>query len=126
MQSNSANKVILVGHLGKEPEFRHTANDKVVANFSLATSTRIKNDKGEFVDNTDWHRIVTWGNLAEYVKSLLKGQMVYVEGRITYRDYVDKDNIKRYVTEIWADTVTILGGRKKTDSNAEAGDDNPF
>ncbi|HDR04486.1 MAG TPA: single-stranded DNA-binding protein [Candidatus Marinimicrobia bacterium] len=126
MQSNSANRVVLVGHLGKEPEFRHTANDKVVANFSLATTVRSKNDKGEFVDNTDWHRVVVWGNLAEYVKTLLKGQMVYVEGRITYRDYVDKENIKRYVTEIWADTITILGGRKKAEAGSEAADETPF
>lgn len=116
MYSNSANHVVLVGHLGKAAEVRHTSNDKVLASFSLATNFRVRNEKGEFDDRTDWHRVVCWGNLADYVKTLVKGQQLYVEGRLTYREWTDNENKKHSVAEIMADTITPLGARKKSDT----------
>jgi single-strand DNA-binding protein len=106
------NKVILVGHLGKDPEVRAISTDRKVANFSLATTESYKNKSGERVDQTEWHNIVFYGPIADVIERYLKkGSQIYVEGKIRSRSYDDKDGIKRYVTEIIGDSMNMLGGR---------------
>ena len=106
----SVNKVILVGNLGKDPDLRYTTAGTAVANFTLATSERYKDRSGEQQKRTEWHNIVTWGNLAEICgKYLKKGKQVYIEGRIQSRSYDDRDGNKRYITEIVADQMKMLG-----------------
>ena len=108
----SINKVILVGNLGKDPELRHTASGTVVCNFSLATTDRFKNKQGEQQDKTEWHNIVAWSGLAEICgKYLTKGKQVYIEGRIQNRTYDDRDGNKRYISEIVASEMQMLGQR---------------
>jgi len=106
----SVNKVILVGNLGKDPELRYTASGAAVATFSLATSERYKDRDGNSQEKTEWHNIVAWRQLAEICgKYLNKGRQVYIEGRIQTRSYDDRDGNKRYITEIVADQMQMLG-----------------
>lgn len=107
----SVNKVILVGNIGREAETKFTPSGSSVTNFSLATSRRWKDQSGEWKEETDWHNVQLWKaeKLAEYLK---KGTSVYIEGRLRHRSYEDKDGQKRYVTEIVADDVILLGGGK--------------
>ncbi len=119
----SVNKVILVGNLGKDPELRYTSSGTAVATFSLATSERYKDRNGEQQEKTEWHNIVTWRNLAEICgKYLHKGKQVYIEGRIQTRSYDDRDGNKRYMTEIVADQMQMLGN-KGDDAGRGRGDD---
>jgi single-strand DNA-binding protein len=108
--AGSVNKVILIGNLGKDPEVRRLENGAVVANFPIATSeTYTDKNTGEKRENTDWHNIVCWRGLAEVVeKYIKKGTKVYVEGKLKTRNYQDKDNVTRYVTEVLAEEITIL------------------
>jgi single-strand DNA-binding protein len=119
----SVNKVILVGNLGKDPELRYTPSGAAVASFSLATSERYKDKSGEWVDKTEWHNIVAWKQLAEICgKYLHKGKQVYIEGRIQTRTYDDRDGNKRYITEIVADQMKMLGrAGEETGGQARAG-----
>ncbi len=106
------NKVILIGNLGKDPEVRFTPGGQAVANFNIATSESW-NDKttGQKVEKTEWHRIVVWGKLAELCGEYLKkGRQCYVEGRLQTREWTDKENVKKYTTEVVANTVQFLGG----------------
>ena len=106
------NKVILIGNLGKDPEVRQFENNSV-ANFSLATSETYTDKTGEKKTLTEWHNISVWGRGAEVVeKYLKKGSKVYIEGKITYRKYQDKDGIDRYSTDIKADTFKFLDSRE--------------
>ncbi|TGE05242.1 single-stranded DNA-binding protein [Hymenobacter fodinae] len=106
----SVNKVILIGHLGKDPEVRHLEGGNSVANFTMATNEYYKDKQGNRVERTEWHNIAAWRNLAELAeKYLCKGHQVYVEGRIRTRQYQDKDNQTRYITEIIAEEITMLG-----------------
>ncbi|MDO3377427.1 single-stranded DNA-binding protein [Geoalkalibacter halelectricus] len=108
----SINKVILVGNLGKDPELRYTPSGAPVATFSLATSERYKDRNGEQQEKTEWHNIVAWRQLAEICgKYLHKGKQVYIEGKIQTRKYQDRDGNDRYITEIVADQMQMLGGR---------------
>ncbi|WP_019948440.1 single-stranded DNA-binding protein [Hymenobacter aerophilus] len=108
----SVNKVILIGHLGKDPEVRHLEGGTTVANFTMATNEYYKDKQGTRVERTEWHNIAAWRGLAELAeKYLRKGQQVYVEGRIRTRQYQDKDNQTRYVTEIVAEEISLLGSR---------------
>ena len=105
------NKVILVGNLGKDPEVRFTPNGRARATFSVATSERWTDQQGQKQERTEWHNVVVWGKQAETCGQYLsKGRQVYVEGRITSRQYDDKDGNKRYITEIVARDVRFLGG----------------
>ena len=111
MAQRSVNKVILLGRLGKGAETKFTAGGQSVTNFSVATERRWKDkDSGEWKSETDWHNIVLWRaeKLAEY---LTKGKSVYVEGRLRTRNYDDKDGNKRYVTEVMAEDVLLLGDK---------------
>ena len=108
----SVNKVILIGHLGKDPEVRHLEGGNSVANFTIATNEYYKDKQGTRIERTEWHHIAAWRGLAELAeKYLRKGQQVYVEGRIRTRQYQDKDNQTRYVTEIVAEEISLLGTR---------------
>ncbi|WPP49510.1 single-stranded DNA-binding protein [Catalinimonas niigatensis] len=108
------NRVQLIGRLGQDPEVRTLNSGKMVAQFSLATSETYKNSAGERVQDTQWHQVIAWGKLAEISQSLLiKGQEVVIEGKITYRNYEDKNGIKRYVTEIVATDIMLVGKRLK-------------
>lgn len=110
---SGVNKVILVGHLGKDPEVRHLENGVNVASFSLATTETITNKNGERQDLTEWHNIVVWRGLADVAeKYLKKGKLIYVEGKIKTRSWDDKEGVKRYTTEIVADSFTMLGKKE--------------
>jgi single-strand DNA-binding protein len=111
------NKVILVGHLGKDPEVRNLESGAKVANFSLATTETFKNKNGERQEQTEWHNISVWSGLAEIAeKYLKKGKLIYLEGRLRTRSYEDKEGNKKYITEILGDSFTMLG--KKDESAA--------
>jgi single-strand DNA-binding protein len=111
MASRSVNKVILLGHLGRDAETKFTPGGAAVTRFSVATNRRWKDkESGEWKDETDWSNVVLWRseNLANY---LTKGKQVYVEGRLQTRSYEDKDGKKVYTTEVVADEVILLGGQ---------------
>lgn len=108
------NKAMLIGHLGKDPESITFENGKMLAKFSLATSESFSDEVGKMHTQTDWHQIIVWGKAAGYaIKHLAKGHLVYVEGKIKTRSFEDKENQKRYVTEIVADRVTLLEKKQK-------------
>ena len=110
--TRSVNKVIVLGHLGRDAETNFTQSGVAVTKFSVATSRRWKDSQSEeWKEETDWHNCVLWRSesLANY---LTKGKQVYVEGRLQTRSYEDRDKVKRYVTEIVADEVILLGGQK--------------
>jgi single-strand DNA-binding protein len=109
----AVNKAILVGNLGRDPEVRHIPSGQAVANFTLATSDSYTDRNGARQERTDWHNIVVYGKQAELCGQYLKkGRQVYVEGRISTRQYEAKDGSgKRYRTEIVAQRVQFLGGR---------------
>jgi len=111
------NKVILVGHLGKDPEIRHLEGNVTVASFPLATSEMFNKD-GRRVEQTEWHNIVMWRGLAEVAaKYLFKGKLVYVEGKLRTRTYEDKEGIRRYTTEVVAENFTLLGRKSDFEPN---------
>ncbi|GAB4171574.1 MAG: single-stranded DNA-binding protein [Geothermobacteraceae bacterium] len=123
----SVNKVILVGNLGKDPEVRYTAAGTAVATFPLATSERYKDKSGQQVEKTEWHNIVAWRSLAEICgKYLSKGRQVYIEGKIRTRSYTDRDGNKRYITEIEADQMQMLGRGDEAGSRPAASARNEF
>jgi single-strand DNA-binding protein len=104
------NKAILIGNLGADPEARYTQGGSAVANFRIATSEKWTGKDGQPQERTEWHRIVTFGRLAETCRDYLsKGRQVYVEGRIQTRQWDDRDGNKRWTTEIVAQTVRFLG-----------------
>jgi single-strand DNA-binding protein len=112
------NKAILIGRLGKDPEVRYTSDGTMVVNFNLATDEQWKDKDGEKQQKTEWHRIVAWGKLAEICGNyLVKGKLVYVEGKITYRSWEDKEGVKRYSTEIVINDMKMLdrstGGKQE-------------
>ena len=108
----SVNKVMLVGHLGRDPETRYTSSGQAVANFSVATSETYKDKAGERQKRTEWHKIVVWGKQAEIAqKYLKKGSLVFIEGRIQSREWQDKEGGKRTSFEIVCNNFRMLGGR---------------
>ena len=117
--SRSLNKATLIGNVGQDPELRTTANGVRVSNFSLATSRTWNSASGDKQEKTEWHKCVVWnsqrgtgGGLVDVVeKYVRKGEKLYVEGRIEYRQYQDKDNQTRYVTEINVRELLLLGTR---------------
>ena len=122
MATRSVNKVILLGRLGKDAETKFTPAGAAKTTFTMATNWSRKDQQtGEWKEETDWHNIVLWRseNLANY---LLKGKQVYVEGRISTRSYDDKDGNKRWITEVIADNVILLGG----DARGEGGGGSDF
>jgi len=111
------NKVILVGHLGKDPEVRYLEGGVSVASFPLATTETFNKD-GRKVEQTEWHNIVLWRSLADVAaKFLQKGKLVYIEGKLRTRSFEDKEGVKKYTTEIVAENFTMLG--RKTDFDSD-------
>lgn len=103
------NRVILLGHVGKDAEIKKISSGKKVANFSLATTESYKDKNGDRVDTTEWHNLVFWGPIVDVIeKYISKGSQVYIEGKIKTRSY-DKDGEKRYVTEILGETLKMMG-----------------
>ena len=108
------NRVQLIGHLGQDPEVKRLDSGSTLARFSLATTERYKNKTGERVEDTQWHNVIIWGNLAEIAEKYLhKGKEVALEGKLNHRSYDDKEGNKRYVTEVVASDFLMLG--KKDD-----------
>ena len=105
------NKVILVGNLGKDPEIMTFENGVKKASFSLATNESYKNKEGNWVDQNEWHNIVAWRWLAE--KNLIKGDQVYIEGKLKTRTWDDKEGRKHYMTEVFADKIIQLTKREQ-------------
>ncbi len=102
------NRVQLIGHVGQEPEVK-TVNNKKVAHITLATNDSYKNDKGEKVEQTEWHRLSAWGKTAEIIeKYVTKGKEIAIEGKLTHRSYDDKEGVKRYITEVVINEVLFL------------------
>lgn len=115
------NKVMLIGHLGNDPEIRTTANGNAVANLSLATGYSYKdNQTGEWREATEWHRVVFFNRTAEVARDYLrKGSQIFVEGRLQTRKWQDQNGIDRYTTEVVGDNLQMLGGR--SDNAGEGG-----
>jgi single-strand DNA-binding protein len=114
------NKVILVGHLGKDPEIRYLEGGVSVSSFPLATSETFNKD-GKKVEQTEWHNIVMWRGLADVAaKFLQKGKLVYIEGKLRTRSFEDKEGHKKYTTEIVAENFTMLGRKSDFEPGKEA------
>jgi len=113
MAGKSVNKVILIGNLGKDPEVKFTPSGTPVAKITLATNERFKDKSGEWQDRTEWHNVVLWQRLAEIAGEYLKkGGKVYIEGRLQTRSWDDKTSgQKKYMTEVVASDLVLLGGR---------------
>lgn len=134
----SINKVFLIGHLGQEVALRYMPNGDAVANLSLATTESWKDKNGEKQEKTEWHRVSMFGRLAEVANEFLrKGSQVYVEGRLQTRKWTDKEGADRYTTEIIANEMKMLGGKREEAPKKEVttppksdfsdmGDDIPF
>lgn len=107
------NQIQIIGHLGKDPEVRYLASGEAVANFSIATTEKWKDKAtGEQREETEWHRVSTFGRLAEIVGEYVKkGSLVFVQGKLKTRKYTDKDGNERSATEVRAETLKMLGGR---------------
>jgi single-strand DNA-binding protein len=117
----SLNKVMLIGHLGRDGETRFTQNNVSVTTFTLATNYRYKGKDGNWVDETTWHN-VTCFNLSDYFKEALKkGKKFYVEGRISKRDYTDKEGIKRYFTDVISERLIPLDSGGDANFSREEG-----
>ena len=113
MAGKSVNKVTLLGNLGKDPEVKYTPQGTAVAKLALATNERYKDKEGQWQDRTEWHNVVLWQRLAEIAGEYLKkGSKVYIEGKLQTRSWEDKQtNQKRYMTEVVANDLVLLGGR---------------
>ena len=116
----SINKVILVGHVGKDPLVTVFEGGRKKASFSLATTERYRDKTGADQSVTEWHNIVVWGPQAEVVEKYVRsGNPLYIEGRIKYREYTDKDGIKKRITEIYLENFSMLTSRPASDSGTE-------
>lgn len=106
------NKVQLIGNLGSKPEFKQTEGGKKLASFSVATNESYRNAKGEKVTETQWHRVVAWGKVADIAEKYLdKGREVAIEGKLVNRSYNDKDGNKKYITEVQVSELLLLGAK---------------
>lgn len=113
------NKVILVGHLGADPEVKTLPSGTKVANFNMATSESYTNKNGERVTQTEWHRIECWEGLARITEEYLKkGNQIYVEGKLRTEEWQDKDGNTRYTTKIRVTNMTMVGGKREEGGNS--------
>lgn len=121
----SVNKVIIVGNLGRDPETRYTPSGEALATISVATTDTWRDKaSGEKKENTEWHRIVFFGKLAEIAGQYLKkGSQVYIEGSLRTRKYTDKDGVEKYATDIRADSMQMLGSRQGMGGGGAGPDD---
>ena len=117
---STINKVILIGHLGKDPEVRYLENGTIFVRFSLATSETYTTKDGRKVEQTEWHHIVMWRGLADIAsKYLQKGKLIYLEGKLRTRSFEDRGGNKKQITEIVADRFTMLGRKDDMDKDME-------
>ena len=118
------NKVMVIGHVGRDPEMRYIPSGKPVTSFSVATSRSWTNSEGERRRQTEWFNVVAWGNLAEICKQhICKGQQVYVEGRLQTRSWEDHEGKKRFRTELVANEMILLGDRRGASEAVESTDE---
>ena len=104
------NRVQLIGHVGQDPEVKNLEGGKKLANISIATNEVYYKDNGDKVEKTEWHRVTAWGKTAEIIeKYVTKGKELAIDGKLTTRTYDDKEGVKRYITEIVANEVLLLG-----------------
>ena len=104
------NKVQLIWNVGNDPEIKTFEGGRKLANLTIATNDSYKNDKGEKVEQTEWHKVVAWGKTAEIIeKYVTKGLQIGIEGKLTHRSYDDKNGEKRYITEVVVNDVLLLG-----------------
>ncbi|MCB9262734.1 MAG: single-stranded DNA-binding protein [Flavobacteriales bacterium] len=114
----SINKVILIGHLGSDPEVRHLDGGRTVANFNIATNESYVDKQGNKIEQTEWHRLELWDSLAKVAeKYLTKGRQIYVEGKLKTDKWTDKEGIERNTTRIRVLTFQMLGGREENSGN---------
>ena len=108
--STLRNKVQLIGHVGNDPEIKTFDGGKKLAKLTIATNESYKNEKGEKVEETQWHSLIAWGKTADIIeKYVVKGKEIAIEGKLTHRSYEDKNGEKRYVTEVVIDELLMLG-----------------
>ena len=113
---------MLIGNVGRDPEVRYLEGNAKVATFTLATSERFKDRNGELRENTEWHNIVAWRANADVAEKFIhKGTQIYVEGRLRTRSYTDQAGVKKFTTEIQADTIQLLGRRPDADGAPQQG-----
>jgi len=124
MAAKSLNRVQLIGNLGKDPEIKYTPQGTAVAKITIATNERFKDKSGEWQDRTEWHNVVLWQRLAEIAGEYLKkGGKVYIEGRLQTRSWDDKTSgQKKYMTEVVASDLILLGGRGEGGASGGGGD----
>ncbi len=104
------NTVQLIGHVGQEPEIKNLEGGRKLANITIATNEVYYKENGDKVENTEWHRVVAWGKTAEIIeKYVIKGKEIAIEGKLTHRSYEDKNGDKRFITEVVANDVLLLG-----------------
>ena len=121
----SVNKVILIGRLGKDPEVRKINATTTVCNFPLATNESYKNQDGSYTEQTEWHNIVMWSGVAERAERILKkGSTIFVEGKLRTRSWEDKENHKRYTTEIVVENFQLLDKRESSGTSQAANNEN--
>jgi single-strand DNA-binding protein len=124
--SRGINRVILIGHVGRQPESRYTADGKQIVSFSIATTDSWFDKTTQAkVEKTQWHRIVCYGNTASIAASFVnKGKQIYIEGTIKYGKYVDKSGIEKHTTDIVANSIFLLGSRKDNEVTVEHEEEN--
>lgn len=124
--SRGLNKVMIIGHLGKDPEMRYTPSGRAVTTFNVAVSRSWNSSDGQRRSETEWFKVVSWGNLAEICnKYLTKGQQVYIEGRLQTRRWEDKEGNSRKSVEVVANEMTMLGDRRDKSSSDSAEEEPP-
>ncbi len=122
----SLNKCMIIGNLGRDPEMRYTPSGQAVTQFTVATNRNYRDQQGEWQKETEWFRVVVWGQQAERTaENLRKGNKVYIEGRIQTRQWEDQSGQKRYTTELIANQVTSLERRERDEGAEFGGDDRP-
>lgn len=110
--STLRNRVQLIGRVGNDPEVKSFDGGKKLATVSIATSESYKNEKGERVEQTEWHRVVAWGKTAEIIEQFVtKGREIAIDGKLTQRSYDDKDGTKRFMTEIVVNELHLIGNK---------------
>ncbi|RRJ94041.1 single-stranded DNA-binding protein [Flavobacterium macacae] len=110
--STLKNRVQLIGNVGNDPEVKMFEGGKKVANLTIATNESYRNEKGEKVEQTEWHRIVAWGKTAEIIEKYVgKGKEIAIDGKLTHRSYDDKNGEKRFITEVVVNEINLLGSR---------------
>lgn len=124
--SRGLNKVMIIGHLGKDPEMRYTPSGRAVTTFNVAVSRSWNSSDGQRRSETEWFKVVSWGNLAEICnKYLTKGQQVYIEGRLQTRSWEDKEGNSRKSVEVVANEMTMLGDRRDKNSSDSMDEEPP-